>query len=268
MRAAIAALALAWPLPAFAGPSAADLAEVLKLGEVAAILQQEGADYAASIEADMLPGGGGQLWDETVARLYDPKALTEGLTKAIASEMDAAEIAEAHAFFASSNGQTILDFENAARAAMMDDDVEEAARDTYARLRQTGAPRLDQVDRFVEVNDLLERNVAGALSSNYQFLRGLADGGAITMTDGDIIADVYGQEPQMREDTETWLFAFLLMAYQPLSDEAMDSYIAFSETDGGRALNAALFEGFEDLYRAITYTLGLAAARSMLSSDL
>jgi len=59
-----------------------------------------------------------------------------------------------------------------------------------------------------------------------------------------------------------------MMAYQPLDDDAMDAYIAFSETPSGRALNAALFEGFERMYRDISFGLGLAAARSMGGSDL
>jgi hypothetical protein len=254
--------------PVWAGPTAADLSAALKLDEVAGILQDEGRDYAASIEREMLPGGGGQLWDRTVERLYERDTLRLGLETALEAELDADAIAASVAFFGSDQGQQILDLENAARRAMTDPDVEDAARAAYAALREDGSEKLAQIDRFVEANDLIDRNVAGALSSHYQFFRGLVDGGAFVMSEEEILADVYGQEEETRDDTVSWLYAFLLMAYQPLDADVMEDYITFSKTDEGRALNAALFEGFEDMYREISYTLGLAASRAMAGSDL
>ena len=64
------------------------------------------------------------------------------------------------------------------------------------------------------------------------------------------------------------LFGFLLMAYRPLSDVEMADYNAFSRTGAGQALNAALFEGFEVMYRDISHALGLAAAQAMSFSEL
>lgn len=259
-------VSLAATLPLWA--SADDLARVLKLNEVVDILHEEGLDYADSIENEMLPGGGGAFWEQIILQLYDKAAMEQALAATLATDMTPAQISESLAFFDTEQGQTILSFENAARAAMSDPDIEDIARAAYVDLRDTGDARLDQIDRFVVANDLIERNVAGALSSQFQFLRGLAEGGAFVMSEDDILADVYGQEPEIRADTEEWLFGFLLMAYQPLSDEAMEAYIAFSATDGGKALNAALFEGFEMMYRDISYGLGLAAARAMTGSDL
>ena len=34
-------------------------------------------------------------------------------------------------------------------------------------------------------------------------------------------------------DTAEWLYPFLMLAYQPLSDQDLDQYIAFSEHPGG-----------------------------------
>ena len=259
-------LSAALALPAWA--DAARLAQVLKLDAVIDILHDEGMDYAGSIEREMLPGGGGEFWDRVVLQLYDKDAMYAALEDALANDMTADQMDEALVFFDTERGQTILTYENAARAAMSDQDVEDAARAAYVDLRAEGNDRLAQIDVFVEANDLIERNVAGALSSQYQFFRGLADGGAFTLSEEEILADVYGQEPEIRADTEEWLLAFLLMAYQPLGDDAMEAYIAFSQSDGGRALNAALFEGFEMMYRDISFGLGLAASRAMAGSDL
>jgi len=257
---------LASVLPALADAQA--LSQVLKLPEVVEILHGEGMEYAESIEREMLPGGGGGFWDSIVVRLYDKTAMQQSLTDVLAADMTPEQIDGSIAFFGTEQGQSILTFENAARAAMADPDIEEVARAAYVDLREAGDPRLDQIDRFVAANDLVERNVAGALSSQFQFFRGLAEGGAFVMSDDDILADVYGQEPDIRADTEEWLLAFLLMAYQPLDDDTMEAYIAYSGTDAGRALNGALFEGFEQVYRDISYGLGLAASRAMTGSDL
>jgi hypothetical protein len=151
---------------------------------------------------------------------------------------------------------------------MAEDDVEEIARLRVEELRAAGDARMAQVDVFIAVNDLVERNVAGALGSNYQFFRGLADGGAYAMTEDQILADVWTQEQDIREDTTEWLYGFLNMAYRPLGDDDLEAYIAFSESEAGRALNAALFAGFDVLYRDISYALGLAVSRAMSGSDL
>lgn len=251
-----------------ASPLASELARVLKLEEVISILHGEGMSYADSIERELMPGGGGDLWDRSVLSLYDQPSMHDLLVDTLSRDMTEEQIVSTLSFFDTEQGQTILTYENAARAAMADPDIEDIARLTYTDARDNDDARLAQIDRFVSANDLMERNVAGALSSNYQFYRGLVDGGAMIMSESDMLADVYGQEPELRQDTEEWLYGFLFMAYQPLSGEAMEDYIVFSETEAGRALNAALFEGFERMYRDISFGLGLAASRSMTGSDL
>ena len=116
--------------PVSAGPTAADLSRALNLEEVTDILHDEGMDYAGTIETDMLPGGGGQLWDQTIGSLYDRDNLRIGLERALERDMSGDGIAEAVAFFDTEDGQTILDLENAARRAMADPLVEDAARAT------------------------------------------------------------------------------------------------------------------------------------------
>ena len=96
-------------------------------------------------------------------------------------------------------------------------------------------------------------------------LRVIVDG---KLDDRAILADVWSGEEETRADTESWLFGFLLMAYRPLSDVEMADYNAFSRTGAGQALNAALFEGFEVMYRDISHALGLAAAQAMSFSEL
>ena len=72
----------------------------------------------------------------------------------------------------------------------------------------------------------------------------------------------------IRSDTETWVYSYLSMAYQPLADSDLEAYVALSETEAGRVLNRALFEGFDQMDVAISRALGTAAARFMAGEDI
>jgi hypothetical protein len=58
------------------------------------------------------------------------------------------------------------------------------------------------------------------------------------------------------------------VAYEPLTDDELDAYIAMSESSVGRVLNRALFAGFNAMYDKLSYALGLAAAQQMQQQDL
>lgn len=251
-----------------ASPEADNLSRVLRLSDVIAIMHDEGLDYANDLNSDMLAGQGGAFWNDSIKRLYDPDRIEATLRDSIAKEMDNSQIAQAVEFYETELGQRVLTLETSARAAMFDPDIEETARFNYHSLAASEDARLAAVTRFVEINDLLGLNVAGALTSNYQFYRGLVDGEAMSLSEDEIMSEVWQQEQEITDDTTGWLFGFLLMAYRPLSLDEVESYIAFSDSSAGRALNRALFDGFDIVYSAISYELGLSVAREMKSSDL
>ena len=156
----------------------------------------------------------------------------------------------------------------AAREAMIDESTEAAARERFRAIEGSDDPVLLQVERFVEANDLVEANVAGALNASFQFYQGLADGGALEITEGEILSEVWATEEETRADTRDWLYGFMLMAYTPLKQDQLEDYVALSATEEGRLMNRALFEGFNTMYDSISYALGLAAAREMQGEDL
>lgn len=64
------------------------------------------------------------------------------------------------------------------------------------------------------------------------------------------------------------MYSFLLLAYKPLNESQMRENIAFSRTETGRALNLALFDGFDDMIDSISFQLGAAVAQALTASDL
>ncbi len=264
-------IAQVFGLPLAAQP-AGDLARLLRIDDLMVVLRDEGLAYGSEIEAELFPGAGGARWQQLVARIYDPATMQRRFDAVFEPDMDAdpAALDASRRFFASERGRRIVDLELAARRAMLDEAVEEAARAQADEMRRAGDPRIEAIDRFATVNDLIEQNVAGALNASLAFYRGMAAGGAFEggLTEGQMLADVWTQEAEVRRETREWLFPFLTLAYQPLSEDDLQVYVAFSETPAGQTLNAAIFAGFAAVFDAVSLDLGLAAAQMMSGQDL
>jgi hypothetical protein len=83
-----------------------------------------------------------------------------------------------------------------------------------------------------------------------------------------MLAEIWAQEPEMREETRDWMQAYLTMAYQPLAQEVLEAYIALYRSPEGQQLNRALFAAFDAMYEELSYQLGLATALTMEGEDL
>ncbi len=249
------------------------LSKTMQIGAILEVMREEGLDYGTTLEPDLFPGKGGAGWMAQVSRIYDVASMQaqfdESLIAALANE-DAAALDVMEGFFGSDRGQRILMLEIEARRALLDDATEDAAKLNVEEMEAEGDPRLAMIRKFAASNDLIEMNVAGALNANLAFFKGMAEGGAFDdeMTEDQMLSNVWSQEPDIRGETEIWLYPYLALAYQPLSDDDMDAYLAFSELDEGKALNAAVFAAFNDLFIAISADLGRAAARQMRGEDI
>lgn len=259
-------------IPAAVVAEVRDLTQTMQFGDLIGILRQEGIDYGTQLEADMFPGAGGQGWQATLGLIYDGPRMEEALVAALTRELakTPGDIAAMQAFFGSDLGQTVLKLEIEARRTLLDDAAEEAARIAWEDLGSGGAARVEQLERFVATNDLIESNVMGALNASLAFYQGMQEGGAFggEMTEEQMLTDVWGQEGDVRQQTTEWLYPYLTLAYGPLSDEELDSYIAFSESAEGQVLNAALFVAFDEVFTPMSRALGVAVARQMAGQDI
>lgn len=284
-RAAVLALGLSL-LPAFAlaqsdvvaedevqgaGDDVRAIFEGLALPQTIDVMAREGRDYggtlAETLFVDAVPPAD---WAEIVGAIYDPERMEEEVLASLEKELAGEDTAAMRAFLEAEPGRGLVELELAAREAMLDDEVEEAAKEAAAVAMADDDPRIELVRRYAEVNDLIETNVVAAMNTNFAYLMGLMDGGAMRqeMTEGDVLADVWAQEPQIRADTTEWVMSFLLMAYEPATDADIEAMIAFSESEPGQALNRAVFEAFDAMFEDISHSLGLASARYMTTQEL
>ena len=272
LRAALI-LSICLPGAAFAlseEESDARLAELVRVGDIARILRDEGLAHAADIAENMFPDRSANAWTLTVDGIYDAPSMQMQMEEALAEALSADEAEPIIEFLGSDLGQKIVGLELTAREAYAEDSVEDAAKDAWAIIDDENTTRAQMIDRFVEVNDLLEENVASGLTANYEFLAGLNEGGAFPepMSDDMMLAEAYSSEGELRSDTEEWLGSFLNLAYDALTDAELSDYIAFSATKAGRDFNRALFAGFDAMYDGISRALGRAAAVEMVSQDI
>lgn len=259
------------PAPGQFTASTKQLIVALRLGDVITVMEAEGLDYGAQLRDEMFPDRPQVEWDHQVARIYDQGRVLSVISARLEKELqDKPDVTRAAlAFFETPTGQKILSLEVEARRALMDDAAEAAAKEALADMEAKSAPRLEALNRFAKANDLIEMNVMGAMNANLAFYRGMADGGALDgLSEQDMLSEVWAQEAQVRADAEDWLWPYLALAYQPLSDEELQSYQRFSETPAGRSLNAALFAAFDEAFVQISRDLGRAAARMVQGEDI
>ncbi|MEL7459713.1 MAG: hypothetical protein AAFX59_08205 [Pseudomonadota bacterium] len=246
------------------------LYETMRMDELIEIMQLEGVAYGDELGADMLGNSSGAGWPRVVARIYSVERMeTEFLTE-FERRLEPRHIAPLIAFFGSDQGREITNFEVSARRALLDEDVEATAKQIWQDLEGEIDPRLDIIERFVTVNDLIEANVAGTMNSSLAFYEGLATGDseALGLTPDRIMSLVWEQETEIRANTREWVYPFLTLAFEPLSDADLEAYIAMSESEAGQALNTALMGAFDVLFVDISRDMGTAAAIYMQGEDI
>ncbi|HHB80431.1 MAG TPA: DUF2059 domain-containing protein, partial [Aliiroseovarius sp.] len=170
------------------------------------------------------------------------------------------------AFYASPVGQKVVALELSGRRAFLEPDVEEEARRIW-RDSPEAAPHARAIRAYMEVNDLVERNVIASMNADFTFLRAYFEGDA-DVNEALILADIWREEDNIRADSAEWLFAYLAMAYGPLSPEEMQANLALWHTAEGRALNGALFDGFSAMVTSVSEELGRAAGRLLMQEEL
>lgn len=244
------------------------LAQVLRLGELSEQLHEEGLGYGAVIDRDMLNGEGGVSWRLQVTGIYAPARIESRIADTLAAQLSTAHKDQITAFFTSPPGQQILTLELDARRLMADETFEQRVIDDLKDRAHEGTPLFEAVERFMSVNSLVDYNVSGALNANFHFMRSFAREGGGPTPEAEILATVWADAEAIEANVSEWLLAYMTTAYAPLDLHELETYIAFSETEAGQALNKALFAGFDTLYQEISQDLGKAAARALQSHDL
>ena len=244
------------------------LMDAIRISDTVEILHSEGVQYGSNLIRDMMMDADTPGWRIRVGQIYDEKRMQRLLTTGLTRELAEVDLQPLVAFFASQLGEDIITAELDARKAFFDEAVELAARDRFEDMTGNDDPLVDQITTMMSDSDLVNFNVMGIMNSNLMLYRGLADGGAIDLGEEDILRDVWTQESGVRTESTGWIQGYFLTAYGTLPEGDLETYAAFWRTEEGRALNAALFAVFDQMYEELSYLLGRAAAEQLNSEEL
>lgn len=244
-----------------------ELYAALRTSDLLQVMADEGISEGEDLRQDMLGGRGGIGWNGILANIYGLPQMEAEFRATFDAELAETDIAPLLAFFASETGTKVTQYEVEGRRAISSDDVEEAAKAAFAA-RDPDSTRSELLDRFTELNDLVEYNVAGTMTSNLAFFNGLVAGGGFEMEESEILATVWEREEEIRANTTAWMGGYLTFTYDRLSDDEMAEYVALSEMPAGRDLNRALFAGFFKVFTRISFDLGKAASGFMMTEEL
>ncbi len=244
------------------------LMTILAVDEYIAITREEGLAEVDGLAMDMTGQAASPTMLQQMDQVYNTDRMRDTVLKEMADTLSDRDIQASLIFFDSAPGLRIAELEVAARRAIMDKDVENAARMAWIQAEETHPWLVARVKDMITINDLIERNVSGALNSNFRFFQGLAEGNGLEMSEEEMLSDVWAQEGDIRIESEAWLGGYLLLAYQPLSQQDLTDYLSFWDTDTGRALNAVLFSSFNKMYDDISFATGQVVAVNMSGQDL
>jgi hypothetical protein len=227
---------------------------------VPALLQafsDEGIEAGETLNQNFLNGQGGDLWAETVRRLYDPARLQAEMVDALSNSLPPDVTQQALLFFESAEGRKIVDLEVQARRAMQDPELETVAR-------QAGADAGEDVIALLQTRDLIERNTDAAMSAQTAFFDGLIE----TSGRQSLVPNMDDRRSAIADETESWLRGYYALVHSPLTDDEIAVYTAFWKTDVGQALDDAMFTGFSASYTTLSFGLGQAAGRLLPQNEL
>ena len=251
----------------------ARLWQVMDMDDLMPILRDEAVAEADDMQDALFQRGGIGGWRRNVQTIHQPDRLADLFRKGMDSalpQMDQNRVAGGLTFYETPLGQRMLELESLARVAIMDDDAEKAARVAFAVEEDRHSHRAAQIGRLIDAADLIGPNVAGGMNATIAFSQGFdhAGGYDMPMAEAEMLGDAWQQEAQLAVDTEDWLEGYLLLAYAPLSDEELDTYIDFAASPEGQALSGLLFAGFDAVFRQTSYELGAAAAAQLSGREL
>ncbi len=241
----------------------------LQIDETLEIMREEGMQFAIDAAPDLIGRPAGADWRAAIAKIYDPDLMAKIVRQGLAQALVGQDLSAALSYYEGEAGQKVVRLELSARRAFLAPGVDEAARATWAD-QGVGSARAELIRQYVANGDLIERNVTGALNSNFAFLQayGRAAGSDDPPDEQRLLADVLSEEADLRIDTTEWLYGYLYLAYTPLTMPALDDLVKLSATKEGKALNAVVFAGFDPLFLEQARALGRVAGRMQNLHDL
>lgn len=263
-------LPFGFAIPAQDSTKIEPLLKAMQFKQVIETILQESRVYGATLDKQMLQGRGGEKWQNLLGEIYDEDRIWNAFISKLETELSGQDTAAMLEFWKTDLGQRIVVLENSGRIAFADDDIEQDSRARFREMVQNNHPRVAMLREFVAAGDFFEVNLSNAMDANYAFMSGMVQSGVFDreITEEEILRNTWENEAEIRKDIREWIYAFLALAFQPLTDAELQAYIDFSNTKAGRVLNNAQFVAYNYVFKTISKALGVSVGEFLRSSDL
>ena len=230
----------------------------LQLNKIITILHDEGIGDGLKTGVVYL----GKDYDEKAFRaaldeVYSLESMESELKSGIAESLTLETATHVLDFFSSDLGRQIATLETSARTVISDAAVERIVIDVAKSAKIENPKRYNLLEKNIIEMGFVELNMTGAFSAQFAFLSELSKLENVTITHDEILAMLMQSEAEMREEIKNWLMGFSYLAYQPLSDDELGTYLGFLTSSSGKELNSVLFSIFNAL--ALKTSEGLAS---------
>ena len=224
------------------------LYDALHLHKIMKILHNEGVEDALESGKNYLGTDyDAASFEKAVHKIYSLEMMYNFMRNGLVEALPEAEAEAALRFFSKGLGAQTALLETSARSAISYEEVKAAAIQMAKDAKSGNKVRYLMLEKNIKDLELVELNMTGAFSAQYTFLSNLSALDDMPLNNDDIVALLLESEDEMRQDIVDWLMGFTHMAYTPLSDEELKTYLSFLSSANGKILNKALFYIFNDL---------------------
>lgn len=260
-------------LPAASGradPMVDRLFDAISLRSLVEIHHSDALRYGMEMADGRISDEKRPAWRSELERIYDHDRMLTILGAHFTGQLSDRHANAVIDFYQTELGQKAIETHDAAARALADPDLEQASKDALARLVKDGAPRLEQIRAFVDVTDIVEKNVAAELNYSFAYLSTLQSAGGMgeRMSEAELLDFLWSDVEAIRLDTAQWAFSFLNLAFSGLTNDELDRLIAFEGTEAGQAMGTAMFAAWDHLYLTFARDLATAEAAFFGGQDL
>lgn len=245
-----------------------DLYAALKFDKVVDIIVQEGRDEAGDVANTYLEPQHHSDFIDKLAAYYEKARIAEQVKDLLREKVTSQDADRALAFYLTESGQLFAGLEVSARAAIMDQGVQEAAIEMAKSAASQEDPKAAQIAKLISDMDWINKNMVSVFESQYAFLIRLAEVEGFNLNQAAIFDLLSEQENEIRTGINEWLQGFLFMAYAPTTLEQVTEYFAFLNSPTGRVLDAAFFDVFDQIDYGASVLMGTEVAAILSLQNL
>lgn len=250
-----------------AGPNEArQLAHLMRLDDMVWIIAIEGRERADALRsAPELPAS--EDFQRHIDAIYGRSRILDSLMIHFHDAVDEADLDPALAFYSTDLGRRLIDAEVSVRGAMLDEFATQRMIDEAQAAIAENAPHTPMMQRMIEDNQLIARNVENGMNSYLALAKGMAKVGAfgVEVTEDDVLRMVMQDYEYAETTTRDWIYAFSNAAYASFSQDELAAYHAFTQTETGKLVTNAVFGAYGQVLELNSYALGLALGKDALS---